>query len=65
MAYTAEQTEHIESCIFHNPDKPWKIRSRSGYRGYIKKALHRRERQRLRDNIECPPEYKKYDGWEY
>lgn len=29
----------------------------------VKKAQHRRERQRVRQNIECQPLYRKYKGY--
>ena len=65
MAYGAEQLEDINSCIFNNSNKPWMRRSRSGSRTFNKKARNRRERQRVRLNVECQPEHKRYFGWEY
>jgi len=66
MAYSAEQLASCRSSLFYgDPDKPWKIRNRSTGRKFLKKALHRRERQRVRNDIDCLPEYKRYEGYEY
>jgi hypothetical protein len=43
--------------------KPWKIPSKSVK--FYKKWKHRRERQRVRANIECWPEYGKYYDYEW
>lgn len=29
----------------------------------VRREHHRRERQRARRDPECPPEYKRYEGW--
>jgi allophanate hydrolase subunit 2 len=41
---------------------PWKTSSRS--HRVTKRFKHRRERQRVRLNIEAHPEYKRYNYWE-
>lgn len=46
-----------------------KMRPRRGYIGHshklLKKIIHKRERRRAKSDPECPPEYHKYDGWEW
>lgn len=49
---------------FYNPDKPWKRKSRSACGKFLKKCVVRSERQRVRDDIECIPQYKRYNGFE-
>ena len=67
MAYgIGEQLEpDLWKEISWNPNKPWRVRRRSAWRGYCKQAKSRRERQRVRLDILCPLEYKRYKGWEY
>ena len=31
----------------------------------LKKATHRKERRRIKNNVDYQPAYTKYDGWEY
>ena len=51
--------------ISWNPDMPWRMRRRSNWRGFEKKAKVRVERRRAKLNPECPPYYKRFSGWEY
>ena len=43
--------------------KPWGIPSRSDK--FLKTQRHRRERQRIRNDVEAPTSYKQYGGWEF
>lgn len=55
MSYCVEQIERF----------PWAF-NKSGYRknySWLKKAKHKRERQRCREQIDCHPEYKRYRYW--
>lgn len=44
-------------------NKPWGKCKRS--HKFTKKLLHRRERRRSKDDPECGPEYRKYEGYEW
>ena len=50
---------------FFRPDKPWQRKSRSAYGKYLKKCIVRSERRRVQQDIECFPEYKRYEGYEF
>jgi len=46
------------------------FKNRSGYvkngdTKFIKKAKHKKERQRAKKDLECQPCYRKYSGWQY
>ena len=45
--------------------KYWKIKSRSKYHAFLKKAKARVERMRAKRDPECMPQYRKFAGWEY
>jgi hypothetical protein len=47
--------------IERNFDNPKSRKSRKEE----KKHKHQRERRRAKEDPECLPEYRKYDGWEY
>lgn len=38
--------------------------NQNGIRKLVKRWKHKRERRRIKENPENPPQYKKYDGWE-
>jgi hypothetical protein len=44
-------------------EKPWGIKKRS--QKFNKDLQHRRERRRAKQDPECPPEYRKYDGYDW
>ena len=58
-----EQIEpNLFKRVFWNPKKPWKIQ-RTMWRRYPKIIKVRSERRRAKQDPECQPLYKKYDGW--
>jgi hypothetical protein len=60
-----EQLEaDIRKNIPWNPEKPWQGQ-KTTWRRYSKVMKARRERRRGRLNPECPPEYRRFHGWEY
>ena len=64
MAYgKCNQLENKLTWAMIRHSKPWKMPSKS--MRHYKKFKHRRERQRIRINLEAPTEYGKYDGWEW
>ncbi len=36
-----------------------------GLRKKLKQQLHRRERRKMKQDLEYVPQYKRYTGWEY
>ena len=65
MSYSGtEQIESIEPSLSMS-DKPWRRRRSSNNRKFLKKCIHRSERQRKRLDVTCEPHYNKYHGYEY
>jgi len=62
---TPEQLEPgLWKQICWNPKKPWQIQG-TQWRKLYKMAKNRRERRRVKLDVECVPEYKKYKGYEW
>lgn len=57
------QLENSMTWWIKNHDIPWRVPSRS--LRSVKKLKHRRERQRVRLNVECFAEYNRYYGYEW
>ena len=53
-----------QRCKLWPPKKHWQHKRSSKYSKYIKKAKHRVERYRIKQDIECFDEYNRYDGYE-
>ena len=47
-----------------NPEKPWQVQ-KTQWRKLNKIARARRERRRVKLDVECVPEYKRYNGHEW
>ena len=62
MSY--RKPEQIETTT-DNDEKPWGLRHTSCCRGFLKKCIHRAERQRKRADVDCGGMYGKYHGYEY
>jgi hypothetical protein len=43
----------------------WKKKHSSKWSVLAKKWMAHHERQRARRDIECPPQYRRYRGWQY
>ncbi len=47
-------------------EKPWKVlRKHNNFSNYLKRAKHKLERRRIRENPEAMSTYGRYGGWEY
>jgi len=60
-----EQIESCRSAVFQDENKPWARMRTSKGRGFLKRCIHRAERQRCREDVLTDPRYKKYHGTEY
>lgn len=66
MAYgELEQRCNVNDIWNTVKDKPWKQKRRSAYSNYLKKAKHKKERRKVKFNIECFPAYNKFHGYEF
>lgn len=60
MSYGAQQIEHL-----FDRRKPGGEGHTDAFRRANKKNKIRKERRRAKEDPECHPQYRKYDGWEY